>query len=308
MQWETAIDGYWLEKRKQFSTATVADYSGTFRRFADYHGADLPPVEHIGALHVRTYLNYLKDKNLSDKTILNAWIALSSLWTWLEQELGLPHIIRGRVARPKYRRPAIQPYTKAELNAMLNVVGKNAAWTSKHGKHVTEARSTAHRDRTLLLILVDTGIRATELCDLTIADYEPKAGRLHVRHGKGNKSRHLWLGDTARKALWRYLADRTDAKPTDPLIATRTNTALDRNNLRRLIGRCARRAGINGANVHKFRHTFAINFLRNGGSTLELQRLLGHENIQTLQIYVILADADLQAAQRRASPADNWDL
>lgn len=308
MQWETALEGYWLEKRSRVSPATVRDYTNTFRRFADYHGVDLPPVEHIGAVHVRTYLNHLKDTGLSDKTILNAWIAFSSFWTWAETELKIPHIIRDRVARPKYRRPAIEPYTRADLNAMLNVVDKAATWTSKHGKQVTEARSTAHRDRAILLTLVDTGIRASELCDLLIGDYESKTGRLHIRHGKGNKSRYVYAGDATRKALWRYLADRPDAKPEQPLFATRTGIALERNNLRHLIENCAARAGVTNATVHKFRHTCAINFLRNGGSLLELQRILGHESMNTLHIYVTLAESDLSAAQRRASPADNWKL
>ncbi|GIK73794.1 MAG: tyrosine recombinase XerC [Chloroflexota bacterium] len=309
MNWQTAVEGYWLEKRKNVSEATFQDYDRTFRRFADYHGADLPPVEHIGAVHVRAYLNHLKEeKQLSDKSLLNAWVALSSFWTWAEHELKLTHALRGRVARPRYRRPAIEPYSRADINAMLNVIGKNAVWTSKNGRRVEESRSTAHRDRAILLTLLDTGIRASELCDLLISDYDTKTGRLHIRHGKGNKSRFVWCGDAARKALWRYLAERPDARPEHPLFATRTNQALDRNNLRHMLAACAQRAGVDGVTVHRFRHTFAITFLRNGGSVLELQRLLGHERMDTLRIYVTLAESDLQAAQRRASPADNWRL
>jgi len=60
--------------------------------------------------------------------------------------------------------------------------------------------------------------------------------------------------------------------------------------------------------LHRFRHTFAYNFLRNGGNPIELQRLLGHEEMDTVNIYVNLAESDLQDAQRRASPANNWRL
>ena len=308
MNWDTAIEGFWLEKRKNVSPATVADYSGTFRRFAAYHGEDLPAVEHIGAIHIRAYLAHLKESGLSDKSVLNAWVALSSFWTWAESELGLTHIIRNRVARPKYKRPAIEPYSRADINAMLNVVERSAPWISKNGVRVEEQRDTARRDRAILLTLFDTGVRATELCNLLIDDYEQKGGRLHVRHGKGNKSRYLWLGEASRKALWRYLADRPAAQPEDPLFATRSNQPLDRNNLRHMVERCARRAGVKGATVHRFRHSFAINFLRNGGTVLELQRLLGHERMETLRIYVTLAESDLREAQQKASPADNWGL
>ena len=191
---------------------------------------------------------------------------------------------------------------------MLNVVERSAPWVSKNGIRVEEQRDTARRDRAILLTLFDTGIRASELCALHLGDYEQKSGRLHVRNGKGNKSRYLWLGETGRKALWRYLADRPAAQPDDPLFATRTNQPLDRNNLRHMVERCARRAGVKGATVHRFRHSFAITFLRNGGSVLELQRLLGHERMETLRIYVTLAESDLREAQQKASPADNWGL
>jgi site-specific recombinase XerD len=75
-----------------------------------------------------------------------------------------------------------------------------------------------------------------------------------------------------------------------------------------MIQRTADRAGVRGATCHRFRHTFAITFLRNGGNLLELQKLLGHEKIDTLQIYVDLAHTDLASAQMRASPADGWNL
>lgn len=70
----------------------------------------------------------------------------------------------------------------------------------------------------------------------------------------------------------------------------------------------AKRAGVKKANVHRFRHTFAVNFLRNGGNILALQDLLGHENMDTIRVYVKLAETDLRTAQRRASPADNWRI
>ena len=83
---------------------------------------------------------------------------------------------------------------------------------------------------------------------------------------------------------------------------------MDRASLRKMIVRCAERAGVKKASVHKFRHTFAINFLRNGGSVLELQHMLGHERLDTVRIYASLAESDLRKAQERASPADKWKL
>jgi integrase/recombinase XerD len=308
MLWEDALMGYWLERRRNLSPATVTSYEYTFRRFRASLGDAPVHIEAVTSDQVRTWLSALRDKGLAPKSIANDWVALSALWTWAERELKIPHAIRGRVAQPTWRRPPIAAYTRTEVGAMLNAAERNAAWTSRNGKVVQERRSTAGRDRAVLLVLLDTGLRASELCDLTIADYDQKQGRLHIRHGKGNKGRYVFLGDVARKAVWRYLADRPGHEPGQPLFATGRGNHLERNALRHLVQGCAERAGVEGATVHRWRHTFAINYLRNGGSVLELQRLMGHERVDTLRIYVDLAASDLQEAQRRASPADNWKL
>jgi len=75
-----------------------------------------------------------------------------------------------------------------------------------------------------------------------------------------------------------------------------------------MLQRIGRRAGVAGVTVHRFRHTFAINFLRNGGNVLALQELLGHEKLDTVRIYARLAEVDLRRAQQAASPADGWGL
>lgn len=308
MYLDDALEGYWLERRRNLSDHTVADYTVTFRRLREFLGAGAH-IETITPDQVRAFLNHLQEKYaLGDKTLANAWIALSALWTWAETELNIPHVLRGRVARPEYRRPAIVPYDKVEIAALLEACAAAAGWDTVNGKRAKAARPTANRDRAIIVTLLDTGVRAQELCDLQIGDYDSRRGQLHVRNGKWNKSRYVYLGDSARRALWRYLAARPDAGRQAPLFATRTDTHLDRNALGNMIERCAQRAGVAHANIHRFRHTFAINYLRNGGSVLELQAALGHEKMDTVRIYARLAEVDLQLAQRRASPADNWRL
>ena len=133
--------------------------------------------------------------------------------------------------------------------------------------------------------LVDTGVRVSELCNFKIKDYAQQQGRLFVREGKGDKDRVVFLGNAGRRILWRYLTTRPAAKQEDYLFPSKTNRRLDRNNLRETIQRVAERAGVSGVTIHRFRHTFAINFLRNGGSVLELQEMLGHEKMETVRIY-----------------------
>jgi integrase/recombinase XerD len=202
----------------------------------------------------------------------------------------------------------IEEYSETDIKAMVAACLENSAWSAKSGKIARNRRPTGKRDQAIVVVLVETGIRASELCDLEMRDYDQKKGQLHIRHGKGDKSRFVYLADSAQRYLWRYLAARKDVRPNDPLFATSTNRRISRDNLLNLIVSVAGRAGVASANVHKFRHTFAINFLRNGGNVLELKKLMGHEKIETLLIYVELAQADLARAMRTASPADHWRL
>jgi site-specific recombinase XerD len=119
--------------------------------------------------------------------------------------------------------------------------------------------------------------------------------------GKGDKDRVVFLGNAGRRILWRYLTTRPSARQKDYLFPSKTNRRLDRNNLRETIQRVAERAGVSGVTIHRFRHTFAINFLRNGGSVLELQEMLGHEKMETVRIYAKIAGWTwrLRSAARR---------
>ena len=307
MHFDTARDGYWIARRRDLSPNTQRDYELHFARFNTFvrsaELADIAPQD------VHKFLNHVRTRyRLSDKTLANCWMALSSFFTWAEKELGLEHPMRNRVACPSWRRPPIEGYTAAELRAMLDACDHTAGWNSAAGRRTRSARPSALRDRALLITLLDTGLRASELCDLTLRDYQQTHTRLSVRHGKGDKARTVYLGAAAQRAVWKYLATRPQATLDAPLFATRSGRRFDRTNLYHMVQAIAQRAGVTHANLHRFRHTYAINFLRNGGNLLELQKLLGHERIDTLQIYVALAQTDLANAQRTASPADHWGL
>lgn len=308
MRLDTALEGYWLARKRDFSPATVKDYTRTFTRLIGHLGPD-HPIEQITPAHIHTFLDAEAARGLSPKTLLNLWIALSSLWTWTETALHLPHIIRSGVPRPKAKQRAIQPYTQAEVRALLSACDTAAGWDSVNGRRVHAKRPTALRDKTILLLLLDAGLRVSELCDLHIADYNQKRGQIHIRHGKGDKARILFIGETTRQSLWHYIhTQRQAAPPSDHLFVTSTGTPHDRYNIRRIISRAGDRCGVPAATPHRFRHTFGINFLRNGGNLLELKELLGHSSLSTVQIYAKLAAIDLETAQRRHSVADRWGL
>lgn len=307
MDWDDAVEGYWLAKSRNLSKHTISDYKLTFRRFGGWIGTkDLSKVR---ATDVRKFLDHLDaDLGLAPKTVANHWIALSSMWSWLNDELGMEQVM-AKVERPRFRRQQPDPFSRDDVRKLVSACYTFRAWDQSNQQYVDAGRPTAARDAAIIVLFVATGLRVSELCALTAGDYDRKRGKVTIRHGKGDKMRIIFAGDTARKYLWRYLINR--GKGLDdgaPLFLSNAGGAMQRRSVQSMLTRTGERAGVANVHPHRFRHTFAVNFLRNGGSALELRELLGHEKMETVLLYVKLAEVDLELAQRRANVADNWRL
>jgi len=83
---------------------------------------------------------------------------------------------------------------------------------------------------------------------------------------------------------------------------------LNRSRLQKILESIGNRAGVQNVHPHRFRHTFAIQYLRNGGDPYSLQALLGHSSLDMVKNYLRIAQIDIDTAHRRASPVDNWRL
>jgi site-specific recombinase XerD len=301
-----AIEGYFIAAHaRRLSRHTLRDYDTTFRRFEAWLDRD-PPLCHIDRSHIRAFLNSLQ--GLSDKTVLNHHTGLAALWTWaVEEGLVDTHIVR-RVKRPKPEKRAIIPYTERQVRDMLRACDRSRVY-ARPGKCPSDhARPTALRDRAILCVLVDSGIRASELCNLRIRDLDLRSEQIRVM-GKGNRERLVAIHPRTCQRIWRYLATRDDADDPRAHAFTGHNSGpMSRYTLLRLVNRIGQRAGVPGATVHRFRHTFAVNYLRNGSNVFALRRMLGHTTLEMVDRYLELVQADIQNAHRTASPVGVWRL
>jgi integrase/recombinase XerD len=306
MRLSDALEGYWLTRRMDLSPHTQRDYELSFRRLVEFSkDAD---IEAIDANAVRRFLAHLPSAyGLGDRTLSNVWTALSSLWTWAELELSVPHALRGKVKRPKFIDMIPDAFTHDELRALVKAAKFTRTWQGRAGGRAQSRRPTASRDEAIILVLVDTGIRASELCDLTVGDYDRGRGRLHIRHGKNNKARYVAIGTRAAKALWLYMTKRDGVKAGDPLFAAKSGRFMQRDNLRHMLDTIGKNAEVEHVYPHRFRHTFAIQFLRNGGNIALLKELMGHESIEMVMRYAKIVEQDVGVAATH-SPADNWRL
>ncbi len=135
------------------------------------------------------------------------------------------------------------------------------------------------RDRAIILLMLDTGIRASELCNLERADLDTRLRMVRIADGWGLGERRIAFGDETAHALLRYL-QRIDSADVDSesLFVTRDANPLNRDRLKDLVVRRGQQAGIKGVQCspETLRHTCALDMLRNGADMFALQQRLGH--------------------------------
>ncbi|MGV3723349.1 MAG: tyrosine-type recombinase/integrase [Actinomycetota bacterium] len=199
-----------------------------------------------------------------------------------------------KVSPTRIPKDQIKPFTPEQAQSLVD-----AAKKSQHPE----------RDTALVLVLLDTGLRVSELVSLTVGDIDPDTKELTVI-GKGNKTRSVYLSPSVRRALWRYAAnERRLASEDEPLFVAsrgrRTDAGLTTSGVGQLFRRLGSAAGLRNVRCspHTARHYYALSMLRNGANLFELQRLMGHEDLTMLRRYVALAESDLAQVHRRASPA-----
>jgi site-specific recombinase XerD len=288
-----AIEGYLLyAEARKLSPHTIIEYSNTFRKFLDFVG-DVP-MEDVTPRQIQHFLASFP--TYSRKTVSNYHVGLSSLWSWgVREGIVTRHIVR-QVIRPQPNKPAIKPFSKQDVQALLLACDRTARG---------HKRKTALRDRAMILTLLDTGLRVSELARVQLDDWDKRNRRIFV-WGKGSKQRIVYVSAPTSQAIWRYLASREIDSPC--LFASSRGGHLNRHSIRLLIANLGRRARVTNAHPHKFRHTFAIQFLRSGGNAFTLQRLLGHSTMEMVRTYLKLSAQDDSDVFRNASPVSNWGL
>jgi site-specific recombinase XerD len=309
-----AIEGYLLAAgARHLSPHTIADYKNTFNKFLSCLDQD-PPIADITNRQIESFL--ASREGVTKKTILNYYVGLSALWTWaVSEDLASRNVVR-LVTPPKPEQREIIPFTADEIVVMLNALEKSKFYSLPGKRSCANSLPHPERNRAIILLLVDTGLRASELCAIRIRHLDTRNQRISI-FGKGDKERSIPYSYRTGHALWRYLAIRRSrqldstkpaAQPDDFLFLTTRYRQMNRDRLLNLLKNIGERAGIPNVHPHRFRHTFAIMYLRNGGDPYTLQYILGHSTMEMVKTYLRLAQIDLDNAHRRASPVDHLNI
>jgi integrase/recombinase XerD len=312
---DSLIRGYRLYARtegKSQKTITITTTAvNTLRDFLESSGFSTD-VTDIGTKELREFILHLQqvrafehhpytkpqERTLSGNTVNCYLRAIRAFWSWLIREEIILSNPFARVRIPKPPQKVMPTFSESQLQALLGVIHTSTP--------------IGFRDWSIILMLLDTGIRASELVGLTAKNVNLDDGIVKV-NGKGTKERIVPIGARVQRAIWKYLQHHRP-QPANPLcdnlFLTRNGEPITVNRLETIIENYGRKAGIEGirCSPHTFRHTFAISYLRNGGDVFSLQQILGHSSLDVVRVYVNLAETDVKACHRRFSPADNMEL
>lgn len=279
--------GYRLYHQASGSKQSTID---TVRLVLDDLARHLPKeaMADVGAItpgHLNAWAADMVERGLADATRALRINKVRAFFNWAVREDFIPESPADGLKMPKNTWQP-DPFTVDEL--------KRIVAASKIGR-------TVHRDTAIIALLIDTGIRASELCNMPIEAVDVGSGQIHVI-GKGDKPRTVIMGNASKTAMWRWLTVRPQSEHPNVFLA-RTGRPLHRFTLAQQIKRIGERAGVSPCYAHRFRHTFAVMYLRNGGDAYSLQFLLGHSSMDVTRQYVKLAAVDVAKMYR--SPLDN---
>lgn len=185
--------------------------------------------------------------------------------------------------------PPVEPYRAEHIDQMLKVLGHD--WQVAR---TPRQRMLSARDRAVLLLFLESGLRCGELAKLTLGDVDLTRQRVLVQSGKTGKGRIVGFGPQTKKALWRYLGLRSLKVDGDALWLTEEGKAMALEGIRQIIRRLKRDAGLQHirGSVHKLRHTFATTYLRHTRDMKGCRLLLGHSTLAMTERYTQFVEAE----------------
>jgi len=246
---------------------------------------------------VREFVIHEQERSISPYTVQGKVRALKAFASWLCNEGYTSDHILHNLKMPKAPVNLIEPLTDSEVNQLLS--------------YQNPLTALGCRNIAILVLLLDTGLRVSELCGLKFEDAHIEEGYLKVM-GKGSKERIVPIGGLAQKMLWRYIIHfrpEPVIKSNNYLFLTLDSKPLCPNAIKLLLKRWSKKAGIPRLHAHLCRHTFATNYLiHNCGDVFRLQQILGHNSLEMVRRYVHYASTQALINDKTLSPVDQMGI
>lgn len=299
----------WLGEQDR-SPATVRAYAvgvRTFERwFIERTGQPLDPVQ-ITPLDIKAFREHLFEGQRLRPATVNNYLAGVRAFTRWAQAAGLAqHDPAANIKMLKQTPRAPRWLERPQQFALLRETEKAVQLGDLRagGDMAHPAAVWARRDRAIVRLLLNTGLRLSEATALRVEDVviRPRSGEVRVRRGKGSKARTVELNADARAALASWLEVRPDGG--EALFVSQKGGALSARALSEVVRVVGNAAGITHLHPHLLRHSFAKNLVDQGVGLEVVADLLGHESLETTRTYTTPSAADRQRAVEKVSWED----
>ena len=286
------MDSFILDRKAQnLSDGTIRFYQTKMKLLSGFlKECEISHITEITPQIIRDYLIYLEERGHNPGGTHAAYRALKAFLNWWEDEFEPPNWKNPikKVRAPKVPVEILEPVKSDEAIKLLSVCNTKTL--------------LGLRDCAILLTLMDTGVRASELLAMTRKDIDLRSGKIIIRKGKGSKFRIVFISDKTQQVIKHYLKKRDDF--SQYLWITQSGSQLQYSGLRQIMRRRAKDAGIEPPSLHSFRRYFALQMLRSGVDIFSLQKLMGHSDIQILRRYLQQTEEDIRSAHQLGGPVN----
>lgn len=303
--WEWLLEGFKFDLETQVKPKTVEYYYDRARLFARWaqKGAQVGDPRLLTKRHIQRFLHDLvysqytvivgngaqRRIQRSERSRWHYYRCLKRFFAWAVKEGYLEHNPMDGILLRAPKDPPVEPYRPEHIEAMVAVLDHD--W-----KFATTARQRmlAARDKAILLLFLESGMRLAELAGLKLDDVDLAQQRVLVREGKMGKGRLAGFGPQTKKALWRYIGLRPNEVEGGALWVTEEGHLLTKRGVQQIIRRLKKDAGLQHVkgSVHKLRHTFGTVFLRETHDMKGLRLLLGHSTLVMTERYTAFVEVE----------------
>ncbi|WP_145410719.1 tyrosine-type recombinase/integrase [Paenibacillus xylanexedens] len=296
LSFEDLLHSFILDcKVKNLSPLTLRFYQYSAKQMKEAFLAQQVPFD-IYTVSIREIKNhfiaYLFDQGRSDNTVNGRIKAIKQFFKYLFEEGWLTENVANDLHVVKAKKLMIQTFTKEQVVSIFEQPDKKTF--------------SGYRDFTMMMVLLETGMRISELCNLKIDDIFFKELKIRITKGKGGRARRVPFQQTCGKIIRKYLDVRGDLE-TDALFVNMDNEQISTRALQDKMQAYGCAADITGVRVspHTFRHTMAKFYILNGGDPFTLRRILGHASLKMVDYYVELFSSDIKQQHKKFSPVEN---
>ena len=290
------------------SPRTIAWYTEMLMSFSGYMKAELQrhDISAFNIDNVRRYIIHLQNKPkfqghpntpqqnelLSPRTVQCHVRALKAFSSWLYAEGYTSENRLQNLKLPKAPSKIIEPLTPQEIKKVVSSISRNVY--------------SGERNHAMLVTFLDSGLRASEAAGITLNNLNLKDGSIKVM-GKGSKERTVPIGKFVQMELLHYI-EKVRPEPYDydsgELFLTKGGKPITSNTVKLVFSRLAKSSGVGRLHAHLCRHTFAINYLLNGGDIFSLKTILGHTSFDMVNHYLHFTSSQITAQHHKYSPMD----